>query len=127
MKKLLTLVLMSVLSFGVLADDWKKLGERRVSFQSEQDVIHVSGFKGKYDTIAFKVDRAPVFMKKITVVYGNGKSQTIHINRRLQQGKRSLPYRLLDGNRIINKIEMDYKTAAGGHKFAEVSVYGKRS
>ena len=87
----------------------------------------MSGFKGKYDTIAFKVDRAPVFMKKITVVYGNGKSQTIHINRRLQQGKRSLPYRLLDGNRIINKIEMDYKTAAGGHKFAEVSVYGKRS
>ncbi len=127
MKKLLTLALMSVLSFGVMADDWKKLGERRVSFQSEQDVIHVSGFKGKYDTIAFKVDRAPIFMKKIRVVFGNGKSQTIHINKRLHRGKRSLPFRLLDGDRIINKIEMVYKTAVGGHKYAEVTVYGKRS
>ncbi|WBA82020.1 hypothetical protein [Endozoicomonas sp. GU-1] len=127
MKKLLTLALMSVLSFGVMADDWKKLGERRVSFQSEQDVIHVSGFKGRYDTIAFRVGRAPIFMKKIRVVFGNGESQNIFINRRLEKGKRSLPYRLLEGDRVINKIELDYRTAVGGHKYAEVSVYGKRS
>lgn len=127
MKKLLILALMSVLSFGVMAGDWKKLGERRVSFQSEQDVIHVSGFKGKYDSIAFKVDKAPIFMRKIKVFFGNGKSQTIFINKRLYKGKRSLPFRLLDGDRVINKIEMDYKTAVGGYKYAEVKVYGKRS
>ncbi|USE35821.1 hypothetical protein [Endozoicomonas sp. SCSIO W0465] len=127
MKKLLILALMSVLSFGAIADDWKKLGERRVSFQSEHDVIHVSGFKGKYDTIAFKVERAPIFMKNVRIVFGDGRSQNIFINKRLYQGKRSLPYRLLEGDRIINKIELDYRTAIGGHKYAEVIVYGKRS
>ncbi len=125
MKKILTLFLMSVMSFSAMASDWKKLGERRVSFASEEDVIHVSALRGKFDSIAFHVEKAPIFMKNIRVVYGNGQSQNIHINRRLHQGKRSIPYRLLSGDRIINKIEMDYRTAAGGHKWAEVSVYGK--
>ncbi|MFK0570644.1 hypothetical protein [Endozoicomonas sp.] len=127
MKKLLTLVLMSVLSCSAMAGDWKKLGERRVSFSSEQEVIHVSGFKGKYDTIAFKIDKAPIFMKKIKVTFGNGKSQNIFINKRLNKGKRSMPFRLLEGDRVINKVEMDYRTAIGGQKYAKVTLYGKRS
>ena len=36
MQKLLTLVLMSVLSFGVLADDWKKLGELVFLFRASR-------------------------------------------------------------------------------------------
>ncbi len=127
MKKFLTLILMSVMSFGVMADGWKKLGERRVSFQSESDVIHVGGLRGRYDSIAFQVEKAPIFMKNIRVVYGNGESQNIHINRRLHRGKRSIPFRLSGGDRIINKIELDYRTAAGGHNWAEVSVYGKEN
>lgn len=127
MKKFLTLMLMSVLSFSAMADGWTKLGERRVSFQSEEDVIHVSGLRGKFDAIAFQVERAPIFLKNIRVVFGNGGSQNIHINRRLHRGKRSIPFQLRDGDRIINKIELDYRTAVGGHTFAEVSVYGKRN
>lgn len=126
MKKILTLVMMCVMSFSAMADGWTKLGERRVSFQSEEDVIHVSGLRGKFDSIAFHVGKAPIFMRNIRVVYGNGESQNIHINRRLHEGKRSIPFRLAGGDRIINKIELDYRTAVGGHNWAEVSVYGKR-
>lgn len=126
MKKILSLVLMSVMSFSAMADGWTKLGERRVSFKSEEDVIHVSGIRGKFDTIAFHVDKAPIFMKSIRMFYGNGQSQTIQINRRLYEGKRSMPFRLAGGERIINKIELDYRTAVGGHNWSEVTVYGRR-
>lgn len=126
MKKVLSLVMMCVMSFSAMADGWTKLGERRVSFKSEEDVIHVSALRGKFDSIAFHVDKAPIFMQNIRVVYGNGESQNIHINRRLHEGKRSIPFRLAGGDRIINRIEMDYRTAIGGHNWSEVTVYGKR-
>ena len=127
MKKLLLVALMTVLSFGAVAGDWKKLGQRRVSFGADHDVIHVSGFKGKYDSIAFKVEDAPIFMRKVKVIFGNGRHQTFYINKRWSRGKRSLPYRLLEGDRVINKVELDYKTAGGAYRSAEVKLYGKRS
>ncbi len=126
MKKLLTLILMSVISVSAMAGGWTKLGERRVSFKSEEDVIHVSGLRGKFDAIAFHVSRAPIFMKNIRLFYGNGQTQTLQINRRLHEGKRSIPFRLAGGERVINKVELNYRTAVGGHKWAEVALYGRR-
>lgn len=126
MRKFLTLILMSVISFSAVAGDWTKLGERRVSFKSDHDVIHVSGLRGKFDTIAFRVDKAPLFMKNVRLFYGNGQTQNLHINRRLHEGKRSIPFRLSGGERIINKIELNYRTAIGGHEWSEVTVYGRR-
>lgn len=128
MKKLMVFMLASLLSMGVMADEWKKLGERRVSFAAETDTIPVSAFRGKYDSIAFMVEEAPIFMKKVTVVFGNGQQQVISINKRMHRGKRSLPFKLVGGgDRVINKVLLDYKTASGGWKSAQVSVYGKKS
>ena len=127
MKKLVIFMLASLLSMGAIADDWKKLGEHNVSFASEKDTIRVSALKGKYDTIAFHVEQAPIFMKSVTVIFGNGKKQVITINKEMPRGKRSLPYQLINGNRVIKKIELDYKTTPGGWKSALVSVYGKKA
>ncbi|GAA4650293.1 hypothetical protein GCM10023116_25760 [Kistimonas scapharcae] len=127
MKKLLALALMSVISVGALADDWKKLGERRVSFNSETDTIHVSGFKGKFDKIFLRVEDAPIRLEKIKVVFGNGGHQNFYIRKRLEKGRQTVPLRLIDGDRVINKIELNYRTAMGGYKTAEVKVYGLRS
>ena len=109
-----------------MAGDWKKLGERRVSFNKESDVIHVSGLRGKFDAIAFKVGKAPIYLSKIKIYFGNGQTQNLFINKRLEKGKQSIPYRLLGGDRVINKVEFSYRTALGGHKYAEMNLYGRR-
>ena len=126
MKKLITLILMSLISVGAVAGDWKKLGERRVSFGLETDVdtIPVSAFKGRYDKVALRVDDAPIFMKNIKVFFGDGKTQTISINKRLERGKRTMAFRLLDAPRVINKVELSYRKALGTSKSAEVKLYG---
>ncbi|WP_067515409.1 hypothetical protein [Endozoicomonas ascidiicola] len=126
MNKFIALVLLSLMSFNVMAGDWKKLGERRVSFSSDRDVIHVSALRGKFDAIAFSVGKAPIYLSKIKIYFGNGQTQSLHINKRLEKGKRSVPYRLLGGDRVINKVEMNYRTAIGGHKYAEMNIFGRR-
>ncbi len=125
MKKLLAVALMTMVSCGAFADSWKKLGERKVSFGNETDVIHVSGLKGKYNKISLRVTDAPVRLNKITVVFGNGKKQQFFINKRLEKGQKTRAFALLNGPRIVNKVELDYKKAAGGgFKSAEVKLYG---
>ncbi|CAM3627475.1 DUF2541 family protein [Parendozoicomonas haliclonae] len=127
MKKLIALVLMSMVSVGAFADDWKKLGERKVSFKSEKDVIHVSGFKGKYKKISLKVEDAPIYLKRITVFFGNGEKQQFFTNKRIERNQRTPVYKLLGGERVINKVEMSYRTALGSnYKYAEVKLYGLR-
>lgn len=115
---------MSLISVGAVAGDWKKLGERRVSFGNDTDTIHVSALKGKYDKISIRVEDAPIFMKKIKVFFGNGGTQVITINKRFEAGKQSLDFKLLSAPRVINKVELSYRKAMGTYKSAEVKLYG---
>ena len=116
---------MSLVSAGAMAGGWEKLGERRVSFGGRDvDTIHVSGLKGRYDKISMRVEDAPIFMNRIKVFFGDGRTQVISINKRFERGRQTMDFRLLDAPRVINKVELSYRKALGTSKSAEVKLYG---
>lgn len=119
------LVLISAFSITAHADQWKKLGERKVSFSQDTDTIHVSGFKGKYNKISLHFKDAPIYLNRITVFFGNGKKQNFYINKRYERGERTRGFKLLNGPRVINKVEMKYKKAASLNlRKGEVQLFG---
>ena len=103
-----------VLSSPALAqrDAWELLGEERVGFGDDRDVINLGHseefYRNKaYLRLRFVVEGGDVRMRSIRLVYLNDHSEDIDVNRSLRSGEQ---YDLdLNGERsYIQRIEMTY-------------------
>ena len=109
----------------IAAPNWTKLGERLVDFRADHDVLPVTAHKGAFTALKLKVLRAPIFINRVTVHYGNGSSQAIPVNRRFAAGSESKVLNLPGNKRIIKKITFRYKTGPKAIKKSMVVVLGR--
>lgn len=104
---------------------WEKLGSRKVNMGADHDVILVTAFEGFFTKIKFKVLDAPILLRSVKIVFGNGESRSFKLNKKFTAGMESRVIALPGNKRIIRKIVMNY-TAVAKHKGrATFVVWGK--
>jgi hypothetical protein len=103
---------------------WVKLGKRQVSKGADHDVLMVTGNKGKFRKLRFKITNSPVYIANIRVVFGDGSSQNITINENLRKGTMSRVIDLKGKRRVIKKIIFNYHTKFFAKGKARIHVFG---
>lgn len=115
-----------LISLSISARGWEKIGERRVNFLTEKDVINCS-HKGKFRALKFKVLDAPVEFKSVNVEYLTGERQQIPIKQIIRKGGETRTIDLRGKRRIIKRIEFIYRSVKGWNNKngrALIQIYG---
>ena len=111
--------------------DWELLGQKRVGFDVDRDVIDIGQpeewFRNRaYRALRFEAERGDVHMIGIRLVYLNGHSENLRIDRQIRAGDR-LPVDLRGDRSYLKQIEMTYRSRANARGEAVIKVYGEPS
>src|SRR6185503_4996815 len=106
------------------AQRFDKLGERKVKFKSDKDVI--SGrWDGWYEALKIKVRGGSLNMEKMIVYFRNGETQEIPLKNNFTDGSESRVIDLPGAKRLIEKVVFWYEaTSADGNK-PTVELWGR--
>ena len=89
---------------------WEKVGERRIGFGVDHDVIPVTRFKGDFRRIRIKVEESRVHMIDLKIVYATGGVQDVQLRKEFARGSWSRIIDLRGGDRVIRSIKVTYRT-----------------
>ncbi len=117
---------------------WELLGEHKVGFKADRDVVNINQneewFRNRaYRRLRLDVSRADLHLMNIRLVYLNGYSEDLRVDRKINQGE-SLPVDL-PGERsylkavvLTQRSQLGLSIGRGGFKIeqAVVKVYGER-
>ena len=111
--------------------EWELLGQKRVGFGIDRDVIQVSQSDDWYRTrrfraLYFQAGRNDVHMMSIRLVYQNGFGEDFRVDRLIREGE-ELPIDLRGERSFISQIEMVYRARPGFGGQATIKVYGEPS
>jgi hypothetical protein len=123
---LFALTLLACLSPAAHAQGgWVFLGVAHVDGQHDHDDIKVGAAAGRYRFLQLRVKFAPIEFDHIVVHYGNGEPQTLQVRDVIRAGGRSraIP---LDGDRIVQSLELWYAKARPFSVRPEVRLWGQR-
>ena len=129
MRRVLFVMLAALfVTLSVSARGWEKIGERKVNFLTEKDVINCS-LKGKFRALKFKVLDAPVEFTSVNVEFITGDNQRIPMKQLIRAGGETRAIDLRGSKRTIKRIEFVYRSVKGwdnkkGKGRALVQVYG---
>jgi hypothetical protein len=139
MKKELMLTMAVVLSMNgllgqgdhtvVLSDktDWHKIGETRVSFNTDRDEITVTG-ADKFAALKFKVKDVPIHLMSLVAYFDDGDKQDINVNFPIKPKGESRVIEFNGGERDLKKVVFVYKTIANSSdREAQVEVWGLKT
>jgi hypothetical protein len=129
LKPLLFVSAIALVSFTTIESksfqQWNLIGEKRVSFAIDRDVIHVTG-NDNYRQIKLKVKDGPVHILDMDVYFENGDKFDVSIKQRIGKDGESRLIDLPGGSRSIKKIEFWYETKGLVKGRGRVQVWGKR-
>jgi len=109
----------------VQVSSWEKLGSRKVNMGADHDVIPVTFAEGFFTKIKFKVIDAPILVRNIRIVFGNGEFRNVKFNRKFTAGSESRVIDLPGNKRVIKKIILNYTSVASHKGKATVLVFGR--
>jgi len=122
----LTLV---VLAFTVMSftnfRGWQKLGEKKVDYRMDHDVMNVTLRDGTFKQLRFAVKQGSLNMYKCVVHFENGGSQEIDLRHTFTRRSASRVVDLNGNKRFIEKISFWYDTKNFSNNKAVLHVYGK--
>ncbi|MEL6297483.1 MAG: DUF992 domain-containing protein [Pseudomonadota bacterium] len=104
--------------------EWEPLGSRVVDFSRDRDVIQLSRKDGRFRALQLLVSDNDVFMNEIRVVYGNGRAESLLVRDEIKAGRRSRVMDLAGRARIIDRVELIYRSDPGGNRKANVELFG---
>lgn len=135
MKKVLKIASLFVLVLGLVSftsdtsistvNDWTVLGQRSVNMKADHDEIRVTAAKGTFNKVRFKITKAPIYVKNVKIIFGNGSSENHIINKSFRKGTLTQAINLRGRNRVIKKIVLNYKTVNVGKGRAHIIALGK--
>ena len=122
-------MMLALLAFSVqkawAEDKWEKLGERKVEFKGEKDVIEVGVHDGKFSHIRFEVEEGDVELFKIKVFFSNGETFQPETGHHFKEGERTHEIELPGKARHVDKVEFFYRS--DHHEPAVIKLQGKRA
>jgi hypothetical protein len=86
------------------------LGEKEVNFLVDRDDLVVALKDGMFRRLRFEVENNDLEMLRVTVTFGNGKTETIPVRHVFKEGSRSRLIDLPGQKRIIRRITFFYRT-----------------
>ena len=89
---------------------WEKLGTKIVDMKADHDVLLVTFHEGFYSKVKFVIRKAPLHLKNVNIIFGNGENKNIVFNKRFNAGTTTRIIDLPGNRRIIKKIKLNYKT-----------------
>jgi hypothetical protein len=119
------IVLLSFTTKENASQQWVLLGEKKVNFLVDRDVIHVTG-NDNYSQLKVKVKDGPVHIIDMDVHFENGDKFDVAIKQKIAKGGESRVIDLPGGSRNVRKIELWYETKGFRKGRATVQVWGKR-
>jgi len=131
-QRLLTVVAISctvaALVLPSAANAWglgRFLGERIVTDRLDHDTIVVTGARGQFRGLQFRVKDRAVQFHDVKVYFANGQVQDVALREVIRPGSSSRVINLEGANRTIQRIEFWYDAQSLGGR-ARVRVYGFR-
>lgn len=118
-------VLLSFTTKNNTNQQWVLIGEKKVSFLVDRDVIHVTG-NDNYSQLKVKVKDGPVHIIDMDVHFENGDKLDVALKQRIPKGGESRVIDLPGGSRNVRKIEFWYETKGFRKGRGTVQVWGKR-
>jgi hypothetical protein len=92
---------------------------------ADHDEILVTAFEGFFTKIKFKVLDAPILLRSIKIVFGNGEAKRVRVNKKFTAGMESRVIDLPGNKRIIKKIVLNYTAVAKYKGKATFVVWGR--
>ncbi|MEJ7625871.1 MAG: hypothetical protein WKF35_03325 [Ferruginibacter sp.] len=127
-------LLMSLLAVAVLAftlhsftigRGWVKLGEKRVDYKIDHDVMNVSVRDGNFKQLRFAVREGSLNLYRCVIHFENGGTQEADLRFHFKRGSESKIIDLNGKNRFIEKISFWYDTKNASNNKAVLLVFGK--
>jgi len=109
--------------YGEAPENWELLGEKKVDRRTDRDVIRVGRKEGRFAKIALEVKDNDVEIQDLKVFFHRGPPQDVQVRQRIPEGGRTRPIDLIGDDRVIDRIELVYRTRGRGER-ATVAVYG---
>lgn len=111
--------------------DWVLLGEQRVGFRVDRDVIRINQSEDWYRTRAFKTlhfmaEGSDIHMMSVRLVYLNGFAEDFRVDRMIRDG-RDLPIELRGERSFLRQVEMVYRSRPNFGGQALIKLYGEPS
>ena len=73
----------------------------------------------------FLIRKAPLHLKNVNIIFGNGENKNIVFNKRFNAGTTTRIIDLPGNRRIIKKIKLNYKTIPSGKGKAIFVAWGR--
>jgi len=109
-----------------IEEGWELLGEQKVNFVRDKDVIEVHS-NNKFTALQFRVEEHEIRLSELTVQFQNGDKLSPSVDAVIAPDQSSRIIEIAEDGRYITKIEFRYRTS--GNVFsgrANVLVFGKR-
>lgn len=104
---------------------WVELGCQQVSlFGKDRDTVRVGRREGRFKAIRLHVRGADVEMRDLSVVYGNGQPDHLQVRNVIRAGERTRPLDLQGRERLIDRVDLTYRTIPNFKGMATVCVEG---
>jgi hypothetical protein len=128
-RKLAITAMITVLSVSAAyAREWVRLGERRVGFVSDHDVIEVGTRDGRFKRLKLLVRRNDIELNSIKILFGNGEVEDFRFEERIRDGGESPTINLRtpwhDG-RYIRAVEIHYHSRPDFRGEAIAELWGQ--
>jgi len=89
---------------------WVRLGCQTVGFHIDRDVIRVGSQSGTFRAIRLRVANNAIHLLDLKVVYGNGAPDDIPVRAEIRAGGQTGALDLRGRDRVIQRIEMIYRS-----------------
>ena len=120
------IVLLSFTTKDNATQQWVLIGEKKVSFLIDHDVIQATG-NDNYSRLKVKVKDGPVHIIDMDVHFDNGDKFDVALKQRISKGGESRVIDLPGGSRNVKKIEFWYETKGFRKGRGTVQVWGQGS
>lgn len=107
-------------------DAWELLGEQSVGFGVDRDVIRVGRREGFFSKIALEVRDNDVEILDLRVFFERGAPQDVRVREFIRAGGRTRPIDLIGRDRLIDRIEIVYRSRPNFRGRARVAIFGLR-
>ena len=106
--------------------DWEKLGSKVVNMAADHDEILVTAKDGLFTKVKLRIMKAPIHLKNINIVFGNGENKNINFDKNFSAGSSTRVIDLIGNKRIIKKVKLNYKSVPEVNSRAVVTLFGRR-
>lgn len=107
-------------------EQWELLGEQAVGFGVDRDVIRVGRREGFFSRIALEVRDNDVEILDLKVFFNRGAPQDVRVRQVIRRGERTRPIDLIGRDRLIDRVEIVYRSNPNVRGRAKVALFGLR-